>query len=65
MPCSIVYVNGRGPQSLLLSTCRQGLLNIPLLYLMSYLGGLYGIVWTQLIADTLTIAVSFTLYSRL
>jgi len=56
---------GKGWQSLILSSCRQGLVNIPLLFLMNALFGLYGVVWTQLLADCLTLALSFGLYYRL
>jgi putative MATE family efflux protein len=56
---------GKGWQSLILSACRQGLVNIPLLFLMHALFKLDGVVWTQLLADGLTLALSFVLYSRL
>ncbi len=56
---------GKGTQSLILSVCRQGLFNIPLLFLMNYLAGLYGIIWTQLIADSLTLVISLGLYSSI
>ncbi len=55
---------GKGSQSLLLASLRQGLINIPLLFLMNRLFGLYGIVWTQLIADGITLVISFALYRR-
>lgn len=53
---------GKGPQSLLLSSCRQGLINIPMLFLMNRIFGMYGVVWTQLLADGITLLISFTLY---
>ena len=53
---------GMGKESLLLSSLRQGLINIPLLFLMKYLFGLYGIVWTQLVSDVLTTVISFIVY---
>ncbi len=56
---------GKGSQSLLLASCRQGLINIPLLFIMNGIFGLYGIIWTQLIADALTLIISFTLYINL
>ncbi|MDY3195682.1 MAG: MATE family efflux transporter [Paracholeplasma sp.] len=56
---------GKGRQSLLLSISRQGLINIPLLYLMDYWFGLYGIIWTQLLADLLTFAIGFYLFTKL
>ena len=55
---------GKGPQSLLLSSCRQGLINIPLLFLMNYLFGLYGVAWTQLLADGITLIISIVLYQN-
>jgi len=62
---SIFQAMGKGPQSLLLASCRQGLINIPLLFLMERVFGLYGIVWTQFVADLLTTAISFALYRRI
>ncbi len=53
---------GKGKQSLILSSCRQGLVNIPLLFLMNYLFDLYGIVSTQLLADGITMFISFAIY---
>ncbi len=53
---------GKGKQSLLLSSCRQGLLFIPCLFVMRYFGGLYGLIWTQLISDGITLVISFALY---
>ena len=55
---------GKGYESLLLSTCRQGLINIPLLFFMNQLFGLYGVVWTQLLSDGITLIVSFALYQN-
>ena len=56
---------GQGGQSLLLTSCRQGLVNIPLLFTMNAIVGLYGVIWTQLLADGITIFLSVTLYVRL
>lgn len=53
---------GKGKESLILSSCRQGLVNIPLLFLMNHLFGLYGIAWTQLLADSITLIISIVLY---
>ena len=53
---------GMGKESLILSSLRQGVVNIPLLFLMNRLFGLYGIVWTQLISDIITAVVSYALY---
>ena len=53
---------GMGKQSLLLSSLRQGLVNIPLLFLMNYLAGIDGIAWTQLISDIITTVISVSVY---
>lgn len=53
---------GKGMQSLLLSSCRQGLLFIPCLFVMRYFFGLDGLVWTQFISDGITLILSFSLY---
>ena len=53
---------GMGKQSLILSSLRQGAVNIPLLFIMNHFFGLYGIVWTQLISDIITGIVSYAVY---
>ena len=53
---------GKGRESLILSSLRQGLVNIPLLFVMNHFFGLYGIVWTQLISDVITGIVSYAVY---
>jgi len=53
---------GKGWQSLLLSSCRQGLFFIPCLFIMRYLAGLDGLIWTQFISDGITLIISFALY---
>ena len=44
--------------STILSVCRQGLLFIPLLYLLDALLGLTGVIYTQTAADYLSIVIS-------
>lgn len=53
---------GKGKESFLLAAIRQLVFNIPMLFLMDRLFGMQGIVWTQLIADILTVAVSYMIY---
>lgn len=53
---------GMGKQSLILSSLRQGVINIPLLFIMNAAFGLYGIVWTQLISDIITGVISYIVY---
>lgn len=55
----------RGKVSFELAVIRQICLNIPILFLMDYLFGMSGIVWTQLIADALNVIVSYIIYGRL
>lgn len=55
----------RGRISFLLAVIRQLFLNIPILFLMDAQFGMSGIVWTQLVADAINVAVSYVIYSRL
>ena len=55
---------GQGKQALLLSACRQGLFNVPLLFLLRYLFGLDGLVWTQVVSETLTVLAAAVIYTR-
>jgi len=55
----------RGKVSFELAIIRQLCLNIPILFLMDSLFGMSGIVWTQLLADTLNVIVSYMIYGRL
>lgn len=54
----------RGKVSFELAIIRQIILNIPILFLMNYLLGMTGIVWTQLTADIINVIVSYIIYSR-
>lgn len=53
---------GKGPRSLLISSSRTGLVQIPLLFVMNAVAGLYGLAWTQLISDGVTMLVALILY---
>ncbi|OUN68616.1 hypothetical protein B5G12_12345 [Faecalibacterium sp. An58] len=55
---------GKGVQSAILTSCRQGLLNIPLLILMDLTVGLYGMIWTQLVVEIIMLPVSLGMYFR-
>lgn len=52
----------RGKISLYLAVIRQLLLNIPILFLLNWLFGMTGIVWTQLTADILNVICSYIIY---
>lgn len=60
--CYTMQAMGKGRESLLLSACRQGIFNIPMLILMNHIFGMYGIMWTQFIADALTVILSEFIY---
>ncbi len=56
---------GRGKESFWLAVIRQIVFNIPLLFLLSSLLGMTGVVWTQAIADLFTAIVSYIIYARI
>ncbi len=53
---------GKGPVSLFLGVTRWAVFNIPMLYLLNHLAGMYGIVWSQVCADSLTVILSVFVY---
>ena len=53
---------GKGVQSAILTSCRQGLLNIPRLIVMNLIFGLYGMIWTQLAVEIIMLPVSLGMY---
>ena len=55
----------QGKVSFQLAIIRQLFLNIPILFLMDALFGMHGIVWTQLVADMVNVAVSYIIYNRI
>lgn len=48
----------------MLSSCRTGLVQIPMLYAMNALAGLNGLAWTQLISDGVTLIIAVALYRK-
>lgn len=52
----------RGKISFYLAVIRQLCLNIPLLFLMNWLLGMTGIVWTQTTADLINVIISYIIY---
>ena len=55
---------GKGAKSLLLSSCRTGIVHIPMLFVMNVLVGLHGLAWTQVISDGVTLLTALLLYRR-
>ncbi len=53
---------GKGFQSLMLAVGRQGLIYLPLLFIMDKLVGLEGIIWAQPTADFICIIASIIMY---
>lgn len=55
---------GRGKEAFFLGVMRWLAFNIPMLFLMNYIFGMYGIVWSQLAADVFTVALSVIVYNN-
>ena len=53
---------GHGGKALALGASRWIVFNIPLLFVMNYVFGMYGIVWTQVTADIMMVIVSLIVY---
>ena len=54
---------GKGVQSSMLTVCRQGLLNIPMLVTMNWIFGLYGMIWTQLVIELIMLPITLGIYA--
>lgn len=55
---------GKGRISLFLGVTRWLIFNIPMLFLLNTIFGMFGIVWSQVTADTLTVLLSFYVYRK-
>ena len=55
---------GEGGRALFLGVTRWAVFNIPMLYILNHFIGMYGIVWSQVCADILTVTLSFIVYRR-
>ena len=55
---------GRGRISLFLGVMRWLVFNIPMLFILNHFFGMYGIVWSQVVADSLTVLLSFYVLRR-
>lgn len=53
---------GRGERSLFLGVTRWAVFNIPMLFILNHFIGMYGIVWSQVTADILTVTLSAYVY---
>ena len=55
---------GMGKKALFLGLMRWLAFNIPMLFILNGIFGMYGIVWSQVTADTLTVVLSFYVYGK-
>lgn len=54
---------GKGIQSLILAAGRQGLVYLPLVFIMDHFVGLEGLIWSQPIADAVCIVLSIIMFA--
>lgn len=52
----------KGKESLLLGVLRQGVFAIPLLFVLNHFFGLYGVIASQLVSDSLTFVCAYFVY---
>ena len=55
---------GRGKEALFLGVMRWAAFNIPMLFILNHFFGMYGLVWSQLAADVLTVILSLETHRR-
>lgn len=55
---------GKGKEALFLGVMRWAAFNIPMLFIMNAIFGMYGLVWSQLCADILTVTLSLWIHRR-
>ena len=55
---------GMGKKALFLGLMRWLAFNIPMLFILNGIFGMYGIVWSQVTADTLTVLLSLYVYRK-
>lgn len=55
---------GRGKEALFLGVMRWAVFNIPMLFILNGIFHMYGIVWSQLCADILTVSLSLYVHHR-
>ena len=51
---------GNGKISFRLAVVRWAFLNIPMLFLLNRVFGMYGLVWAQVVSDVLTVVISYS-----
>ena len=66
---SFIYVHyfqamGKARVALFLIVLRWAVINIPMLFLLNAVWGMYGIVWSQFISDTIVAILTYLTYRR-
>lgn len=56
---------GKARQSMTLSILRKGVLDIPLLFVLNHLWGMYGCCWVQPVVDAIALVAAVIMYRRL
>lgn len=51
-------------KALFLGIMRWAVFNIPMLFVLNAIIGMYGLVWSQVTADTLTVMLSIAVHRR-
>ena len=69
LPCKYVRLRKQEPgirpaHEQNLGVMRWAVFNIPMLFVLNHFIGMYGIVWSQVTADILTVALSAFVYFR-
>ena len=55
---------GKGRIALFLGVTRWLVFNIPMLFLLNAIFGMFGIVWAQVTADALNVVLSFYIFAK-
>ncbi|MCD8096947.1 MAG: polysaccharide biosynthesis C-terminal domain-containing protein, partial [Lachnospiraceae bacterium] len=55
---------GDGRRALFLGVMRWVVINIPMLFILNAFFGMYGLVWSQLVSDSIMAAISFCVFDR-
>lgn len=63
--CYVFQAMGMGKEALIVSACRQGIIQIPMIFLMNKFFKLYGVIWAQTVTDGITLLVSIFLYRKI
>ncbi len=63
-PVNFFQAVGSGGRALFLGVARWAFFNIPMLFILNAIFGMYGIVWTQSIADIMTVILSAYVYAK-